>query len=86
MAARSFGAAARAAGVGRIIYLGGLGDPETALSAHLRSRHETGTMLGEAGVPVTEFRAGVIVGAGSLSFEIPQLCHRACIRRTATPC
>jgi uncharacterized protein YbjT (DUF2867 family) len=70
MAARSFGAAARAAGVGRIIYLGGLGDPETALSAHLRSRQETGTMLGEAGVPVTEFRAGVIVGAGSLSFEI----------------
>jgi len=69
-AARAFGAAARAAGVARIVYLGGLGDPESELSHHLRSRHETGEALGEAGVPVTEFRAGVVVGAGSLSFEM----------------
>lgn len=68
--ARNFGEAARAAGVARIIYLGGLGDPASALSAHLRSRQETGRALGEAGVPVTEFRAGVIVGSGSLSFEM----------------
>ncbi len=69
-AAAAFGAAARAAGVRRIIYLGGLGDPATALSHHLRSRQETGAALGEAGVPVTEFRAGVVVGSGSLSFEM----------------
>ena len=65
MAARNFGAAAAAAGVGRIIYMGGLGDPETELSQHLRSRQETGDALREGGVPVTEFRAGVIVGSGS---------------------
>ena len=69
-AAAAFGAAARAAGVRRIIYLGGLGDPATALSHHLRSRQETGAALREAGVPVTEFRAGVVVGSGSLSFEM----------------
>ena len=69
-AAAAFGAAARAAGVLRIIYLGGLGDPATALSHHLRSRQETGAALGEAGVPVTEFRAGVVVGSGSLLFEM----------------
>lgn len=69
-AARNFGAAARQAGVKRLIYLGGLGDPETNLSHHLRSRQETGAALGEAGVPVTEFRAGVVVGSGSLSFEL----------------
>lgn len=69
-AAAAFGAAARAAGVGRIVYLGGLGDPATALSHHLRSRQETGVALGEAGVPVTELRAGVVVGSGSLSFEM----------------
>ncbi len=69
-AAAAFGIAARAAGVRCIIYLGGLGDPTTALSHHLRSRQETGAALGEAGVPVTEFRAGVVVGSGSLSFEM----------------
>jgi len=68
--ARNFGLAAKAAGVERIIYLGGLGDPDTKLSVHLRSRQETGAALREAGVPVTEFRAAVIVGAGSLSFEM----------------
>ena len=69
-AARNFGAAAREAGVELIVYLGGLGDPDTDLSRHLRSRQETGDALREAGVPVTEFRAGVVVGSGSLSFEM----------------
>ena len=68
--ARWFGQAAREAGMQRIIYLGGLGDPQAKLSAHLRSRQETGEALREAGVPVTEFRAAVIVGSGSLSFEM----------------
>ncbi len=70
LAARNFAAAAKPSGVQRVIYLGGLGDPATALSEHLRSRQETGAVLREAGVPVTEFRASVIVGSGSLSFEI----------------
>lgn len=69
-AARSFSAAARSAAVERIIYLGGLGDPNAALSAHLRSRQDTGDALRESGVSITEFRAGVIVGSGSLSFEM----------------
>lgn len=69
-AARNFGHAAKQAGLQRIIYLGGLGDPDSDLSEHLRSRQETGKALGEAGVPVTEFRAGIVVGAGSLSFEM----------------
>ena len=66
----SFGSAAAAAGVSRIIYLGGLGDADSDLSEHLRSRQETGEALAAAGVPVTEFRAAVVVGAGSLSFEM----------------
>ena len=70
VAARNCAQAARAAGVERIIYLGGLGDPNSDLSPHLRSRQRTGEALGEAGVPVTEFRAAVIVGSGSLSFEL----------------
>jgi uncharacterized protein YbjT (DUF2867 family) len=69
-AARLFGRVARSAGVARIVYLGALGDPSTDLSEHLRSRQQTGDALREAGVPVTEFRAAVIVGAGSLSFEM----------------
>lgn len=69
-AARRFGQAAKEAGVARIIYLGGLGDPTTDLSEHLRSRQRTGEALREAGVPVTEFRAAIIVGAGSVSFEM----------------
>jgi uncharacterized protein YbjT (DUF2867 family) len=68
--ARSFSQAAKAAGVERIIYLGGLGDPAAHLSDHLRSRQETGAALAESGVPVTEFRAAIIVGSGSLSFEM----------------
>ena len=70
VAARNFGAAAKAAGVERIIYLGGLADSSSHLSDHLRSRQQTGEALREAGVPVTEFRAGVIVGSNSVSFEM----------------
>ena len=70
LAARNFGQAAYTAGVERIIYLGGLGDPEAELSEHLQSRQQTGAALREAGVPVTEFRSAVIVGSGSLSFEM----------------
>lgn len=69
-AAREFGRAARAAGVRRIVYLGGLGDPASELSRHLRSRQQTGDALRESGVPVTEFRAAIIVGSGSASFEM----------------
>ncbi|MGB7748073.1 MAG: SDR family oxidoreductase [Verrucomicrobiia bacterium] len=70
LAAGNCASAAKSAGVERIIYLGGLGDPQADLSPHLRSRHETGVALRAAGVPVTEFRAAVIVGSGSLSFEM----------------
>lgn len=69
-AAHNFGEAAYQAGVQRIIYLGGLGDPDSELSEHLRSRQETGQALTASGVPVTEFRAAVIVGSGSISFEM----------------
>jgi uncharacterized protein YbjT (DUF2867 family) len=69
-AARHFGEAAKAAGVSRIIYLGGLGNTNDALSVHLRSRHEVGDLLRESGVPVLEFRASIIIGSGSLSFEM----------------
>jgi uncharacterized protein YbjT (DUF2867 family) len=69
-AAFNFGAAARAAGVKRIVYLGGLGDPGDALSEHLRSRQETGDILRASGVPVVELRASIVVGSGSLSFEM----------------
>jgi len=69
-AAENFGQASKASGVERIIYLGGLGDPDANLSPHLRSRHNTGQKLRDAGVPVTEFRAAIIVGSGSASFEM----------------
>jgi uncharacterized protein YbjT (DUF2867 family) len=61
--------AAEAAGVSRLIYLGGLGDGE-GLSHHLSSRHEVGSILAEGEVPVTELRAAVIIGSGSASFEM----------------
>jgi len=70
VAAHNFGAAARAAGVERIIYLGGLGDDKETLSPHLRSRQEVGRILRESGVPLLEFRASVVIGSGSLSFEM----------------
>ncbi|MGZ4723150.1 MAG: SDR family oxidoreductase [Ilumatobacteraceae bacterium] len=65
-----FGEEARRAGVQRIIYLGGLGDPESVRSKHLVSRQEVGRALAAAGVPTVEFRAAVIVGSGSVSFEM----------------
>jgi uncharacterized protein YbjT (DUF2867 family) len=69
-AARIFGEAAREAGVRRIVYLGGLGRGDQDLSAHLRSRHEVGEILRSSGVPVVEFRASIVIGSGSLSFEM----------------
>ncbi len=69
-AASNFGAAAKSAGVERVIYLGGLGDPEADLSEHLKSRQDTGRELAKSGVPITEFRAAIIVGCGSISFEM----------------
>lgn len=70
-AARNLARAAQAAGVQRIIYLGGLGDDaDPALSPHLRSRHEVGQILRESGAQVIEFRASIVIGAGSLSFEL----------------
>jgi len=70
IAARNFGKAAKQAQVKRIIYLGGLGDPQEDLAPHLRSRQATGEELANHGVPVTEFRAAIIVGSGSMSFEM----------------
>ena len=70
-AAQNFAAAAKHAGVQRIIYLGGLGDDsDPRLSPHLRSRHEVGEILRTSGAELIEFRAGMIVGAGSLSFDL----------------
>ena len=71
-AAENFGRAAARAGVRRIVYLGGLIDPTASRSRHLESRAETGDALRAGGVPVVEFRAGVVVGAGSLSFVMIQ--------------
>lgn len=68
-AAAHFGAAAKAAGVRRIVYLGGLGTGPD-LSEHLASRQEVGRVLAEAGVPVIELRASIVIGSGSLSFEM----------------
>lgn len=68
--ARAFTSAAEQAGVEHIIYLGGLADPKQHIAPHMRSRIETGRVLREGKVPVTEFRAGVIIGSGSISFEM----------------
>jgi uncharacterized protein YbjT (DUF2867 family) len=70
IAAENFVRAAEKQGVKRIIYLGGLGSHEENLSKHLSSRLQTGDTLRKFNIPVTEFRAGVIVGSGSLSFEM----------------
>ncbi len=69
-AANHFATAANRAGVRRIIYLGGLGSPQQQLSKHLRSRHETGDILRSANAQVIEFRASIVIGSGSLSFEL----------------
>lgn len=70
VAAQNFGEIAKNAGVKRVVYLGALGDPRAHLSKHLRSRHETGEALRNSGVCLTEFRAAIIVGSGSISFEM----------------
>jgi uncharacterized protein YbjT (DUF2867 family) len=67
--ASNFAAAARSARVRRVVYLGGLGGDEE-LSEHLESRQEVGRILRESGVPTIEFRAGIIIGSGSLSFAL----------------
>lgn len=69
-AARNFARAAEEVGVKRIIYLGELVNPTANLSLYLRSRHETGYALRQGRVPVTEFRAGMIIGSGSILFEM----------------
>jgi uncharacterized protein YbjT (DUF2867 family) len=90
-AAENFAAAARSAGVQRIIYMGGLGEEhDPKLSPHLRSRHEVGKILRDSGVETVEFRASVVIGNGSLSFDmIRSLTNRLpvmiCPRWLATP-
>ena len=69
-AAHNFGKIAKAAGVERIIYLGGLGNEEEDLSPHLSSRQEVGKILRQYSVPLLEFRASVVIGSGSLSFQL----------------
>ncbi len=86
--ARSFARAASAAGVERIVYLGGLGQGH--LSEHLASRQEVGRVLGSTGVPVVELRAAVVLGAGSISFEMvryltERLPVMVCPRWVSTP-
>ncbi|HAH33080.1 MAG TPA: DUF2867 domain-containing protein [Elusimicrobia bacterium] len=70
VSARNFAAAAVLAGVKRIVYLGGLGLDGLTLSKHLASRQRVGRILANSGLSVTEFRAAIIVGSGSISFEI----------------
>lgn len=70
LAAQNFSEVARANKVKRIIYLGGLADPDDKLSDHLRSRIEVGDYLRISGIQVLEFRASIILGSGSLSFEM----------------
>lgn len=69
-AAENFRRAAEAAGVARIIYLGGLGSDEDRLSEHLRSRQEVGRVLAQGRVSVLEFRAAIVIGSGSVAFEM----------------
>lgn len=71
-AAKTFGITAKKQGVQRIIYLGGLGDTQSSLSPHLRSRIEVADELNRSGVPTTILRAAIIIGSGSASYEIIQ--------------
>ncbi len=90
-AAQNFADAAKRTGVQRMIYLGGLGDDnDPTLSPHLRSRHEVGEILQASGVETIEFRAGMVIGAGSLSFQLmksltDRLPVMICPRWLATP-
>jgi uncharacterized protein YbjT (DUF2867 family) len=91
--AQNFATAAEQADVKHIIYLGGLANPNGKISSHMRSRIETGKTLRKGKVPVTEFRAGVIVGPGSISFEMirfmtelmPVIFGPLCMRNMAQP-
>lgn len=69
-AAENFASMARDAGVKRIIYLGALGNENDDLSPHLQSRQDVGHALRESGIPVLELRASIVIGKGSLSFEM----------------
>ena len=69
-AARNFSRAAADAGLQQIVYMGGLGDDDHELSAHLRSRREVEGLLGGDGVPVTVLRAAIVVGHGGISWEL----------------
>lgn len=73
LAAERFAAAAKTAGVRRIVYLGGLGADDDRLSPHLRSRHEVGAILRASGLDVIEFRASIVIGAGSFSFDLVRM-------------
>ena len=89
-AAANFASAAKRAGVKRLVYLGGLGNPSCGLSNHLRSRQETGEILRESNAEVLEFRASIILGSGSLSFEliralVERLPVMICPKWVATP-
>ncbi|CAB5240294.1 unannotated protein [freshwater metagenome] len=80
--ARNFAQAAERAGVAQIVYLGGIANDENR-SKHLESRLQTGTELASTSVPVMEFRAGIIIGSGSASFEmLRHLTHRLPIMTT----
>jgi uncharacterized protein YbjT (DUF2867 family) len=90
-AAENFAAAASAAGVERVVYLGGLGEERDGLSAHLRSRREVERVLATGDYALTTPRAAIIVGAGSAGFEmIRQLASRLPVmvtpRWVRTPC
>ncbi len=69
-AAENFVAEARRVGVQRIIYLGGLGNERDGLSPHLKSRHEVGRTMRASGIPTIELRASIVIGEGSLSFDL----------------
>ncbi len=68
--AENFASAARECGVRRIVYLGGLGEDDQQLSPHLRSRQAVGQILRSSGAETIEFRASIVIGSGSLSFEM----------------
>jgi uncharacterized protein YbjT (DUF2867 family) len=68
--ARNFATAAGAAGLQQIVYLGGLAHPEEKIGAHMHSRLQTGNILRQGIVPVTEFRSSLVIGSGSASFEM----------------
>ena len=84
LAARNFARAARMSNLRRIIYLGGLGNSHDELSPHLASRHEVGDILRTSGAQVIELRASIVIGSGSLSFELIRAL-RARTRLTVSP-